>query len=78
MARLTDEDIARSYSIVGKNIRRSRGEAGMTVDELSARSGLEKADLMKMEEGSAKYGIDELFSVSLALNVTVSELVEGV
>jgi transcriptional regulator with XRE-family HTH domain len=62
---------------LGHRIRFLRKGRGWSLSDLSRESGLSKAYLSDLENGSAgKPNIQYIFAVSVALSVTVSELLE--
>ena len=63
----------RSTSLA-ENIRRLRGERGLTAADLAARSGLGKATLSQIEAGRGNPRLETLEALGLALGVELTEL----
>jgi XRE family aerobic/anaerobic benzoate catabolism transcriptional regulator len=64
-------------SRVGSRVRARRHELGLTAKELAQRSGLSPRFVSQLEGGQANIAIGRLASVALALEVSVSSLVES-
>lgn len=62
--------------LLATNIRRARAELGLTLSELSRRSSIGKATLSALEAGSGNPTIETVFSLSRALELPISELLE--
>lgn len=62
---------------VGSRVRTRRHELGLTARELAERSGLSPRFVSQLEGGQANIAIGRLASVALALEVSVSSLVEA-
>jgi transcriptional regulator with XRE-family HTH domain len=60
-------------SIIGKNIRRLRERAGLTVTALAQKSQMTKSTLSKIENGQVSPPISTLLRIAEALEVTISE-----
>lgn len=59
---------------VGQRIRRLRTEAGVSLADLAATSGLGKGTLSELERGQRNPTLDTLFSVATALEVPLSDV----
>lgn len=66
------------YEFIGKKIRQKREEKGLTINELSLKTGIRKIYLQKIEDGKA-YGFSttKLFMIGEALETHASMLVRG-
>jgi transcriptional regulator with XRE-family HTH domain len=63
---------------LGHSIRFRRQGRGWSLSDLSARSGVSKAYISDLENGAAgKPNIQYLYSIAVALDVTLDELVNG-
>lgn len=69
-------DIARIMAEVGGRVRRARVGRGMTLDGLSAASGVSVAHLSRLESGGRQPSLATLLNVAAGLGVSISELVE--
>lgn len=69
-------DVARMLAEVGGKVRRARGERGMTLEGLSAVSGVSVAHLSRLESGGRQPSLATLLNVAAGLGVSISELVE--
>lgn len=70
------ETIQLQFKKLGLNIKKIRESKGMTISELSEKSGLRKEYLLKIEQGNA-YGIQiekHLVKIAKGLNINFSEL----
>jgi transcriptional regulator with XRE-family HTH domain len=61
--------------IVGKNLRRLRGKAGLSLEKLSQASGVSRAMLGQVELGQSAPTINVLWKISRALGVPFSALI---
>jgi transcriptional regulator with XRE-family HTH domain len=61
---------------VAANIRSLRHEAGLTLAELAAASGLGKSTLAQLESGRANPSVETLWAIGAALKVPFAALVE--
>lgn len=61
--------------IVGANLRRLRGQRGLTLDKLAAASGVSRAMLNQIELGQSAPTINVLWKIARALDVTFSSLI---
>ena len=66
------------YEFIGEKIRQKREEKGVTINELSLKTGIRKIYLQKIEDGKA-YGFSttKLFMIAEALETHASMLVIG-
>lgn len=62
---------------VGRNIKKFREEKGLTQDRLAATLNVTRQTLSSWETGRTQPDIDTLHSLSLALEVSVEELIYG-
>lgn len=62
--------------LLATNLRRARAELGLTLSELSRRSSIGKATLSALEAGSGNPTIETVFSLSRALELPISALLE--
>lgn len=60
------------------NVERRRRRLGCSVDELAARSGLEKAELEAILRGEAEADVDLVYRLAGSLHVSPGDLYEGV
>ncbi|MBB6565052.1 helix-turn-helix transcriptional regulator [Kribbella sandramycini] len=60
--------------VLGANLRARRDEQGISLSELARRSGIAKGTLSQLESGSGNPTIETVFSLSNALGVPVSAL----
>lgn len=63
--------------IVGNNIRTSRTDAGLTLEQLAEKAELSWPYLSEVERGRKNISLDKLAGLARALNVTLSRLVEN-
>jgi transcriptional regulator with XRE-family HTH domain len=61
---------------VATNIRTLRRDAGLTLAELAAASGLGKSTLAQLESGRANPSVETLWAIAAALEVPFARLVE--
>lgn len=73
------KDYKVSFKILGQNIKSERLKKGITLHELSQKTGISKNYLVKIEKGEA-YEISTLkfVAIALALQVKPYELAEGI
>lgn len=62
--------------ILAANVKRGRTLQGLSISELSRRSGIGKATLSQLESGNCNPTIETIFSLSRALEIPVSDLVD--
>ncbi|QYJ15224.1 hypothetical protein Rxycam_01039 [Rubrobacter xylanophilus DSM 9941] len=72
----TSVDIGGILAEVGRRIRRARVARGMTLEGLSAASGVSVAHLSRLESGGRQPSLATLLSVAAGLGVSISELIE--
>ena len=66
------------YEFIGAKIKQKREEKGLTIDELSLKTGIRKIYLQKIEEGKAsRFSTTKLFMIAEALETHASMLVIG-
>ncbi|MFI5586074.1 helix-turn-helix domain-containing protein [Amycolatopsis sp. NPDC051758] len=58
------------------NLRAARATRGLSLSELSRRSGIGKATLSQLEAGTGNPTIETVFSLSRALEVAISDLLD--
>jgi len=63
---------------LGVNLRRLRGEAGMTQMELSSRCGLDMAEISRLERGLRDPRLGTIVRLADGLQIDVVELVRGI
>lgn len=61
---------------IGQKARAARKKAGLTLDALSRASGVSKAMLSQIEQDKANPTVQVLYKVAMALNMSISDLVE--
>ncbi|HZE38512.1 MAG TPA: XRE family transcriptional regulator [Stackebrandtia sp.] len=64
----------RAAAALAANLRRLRGDAGISLSELARRSGIAKGTLSQLESGIGNPTIETVFSLSNGLGVPVSSL----
>jgi transcriptional regulator with XRE-family HTH domain len=62
--------------MLAANLRRARTELGLSLSELSRRSKIGKATLSQLEAGAGNPTIETVFSLSRALEVPISDLLD--
>lgn len=62
--------------MLAANLRRARSELGLSLSELSRRSRIGKATLSQLESGAGNPTIETVFSLSRALEVPISDLLD--
>ncbi|RFU36781.1 XRE family transcriptional regulator [Actinomadura logoneensis] len=63
--------------MLAENLRRARAERGLSLSELSRRSKIGKATLSQLEAGAGNPTIETVFSLSRALEVPISDLLDN-
>lgn len=63
-----------ALSLMAERLRAAREQAGLTLDELAALTGLSKAHLSRLESGERQPSVAALLTFSGALNVPVGHL----
>ncbi len=61
--------------MLGRAIRTSRVQAGLTQEQVALRAGLDRAGVVRIELGQQSPTTDTLIRIAAALGVTVSDLV---
>lgn len=61
-------------AVLGENIRALREQHGLSLNQLSERSGVAKATLFKIERARTNATVETLVSIANALNVSMSSL----
>jgi len=61
----------------GERLRALREARGLTLRELEAASGIERGTINRIERGAAVPRLDSIQALAAALNVTLSELFNG-
>jgi transcriptional regulator with XRE-family HTH domain len=64
--------------VVGMNIRKLRGELGLTLQELAAQLGMSHQQLQKYETGTNRVSAGVLYVMARTFSVPVDALFEGV
>lgn len=67
------EDI---HDLVNKNIKLNRISKGMTQEQLALAANLHRAYIGHIERGEKKIGLYNLYKISIALNMEISELLK--
>ncbi|WP_460067418.1 helix-turn-helix transcriptional regulator [Streptomyces sp. YKOK-I1] len=62
-------------TVLGRAIRTSRVQAGLTQEQVALRAGLDRAGVVRIELGQQSPTTDTLIRIAAALGVTVSDLV---
>ena len=68
-------DVERVSATVSQNLKLFRRQNGLTLDELSRKSGVSKGMLVEIEKGSANPSIATLCRAAIALGVSVADFV---
>ena len=63
--------------IVGAKIRKIRNEKGLSIQNLAYEIGIEYTQLSRIERGKINTSIFQLFVISRALQVNLTEIIEG-
>ncbi|MCL2344003.1 MAG: helix-turn-helix domain-containing protein [Firmicutes bacterium] len=66
------------FKIIGKRIQRARNALGLTQEVLSERIGVSTNYLSKVEGGHERPNLELLGKISVAADVSLSELLTGV
>jgi transcriptional regulator with XRE-family HTH domain len=66
--------MADGNDLVARNVRRFRGERGLSLGELARRSGLSKQTLSKLEAGGGNPTVDTLEALASAIGVSLRSL----
>ncbi len=72
------DEMKNIFKIFGQNVQNARIEKGITLDELSQKTGIRKQYLIKIEKGEAvRITASHLFIIAEGLNVKASILAKG-
>lgn len=63
------------HDVLGRNVRRLRGERNLSVSSLARAAGIAKATLLKIELGQANPTVDTLHLLATALDASLADLV---
>jgi transcriptional regulator with XRE-family HTH domain len=63
---------------LGRNLRQFREAAGLTQMELGNRTGMDMAEISRLELGKRDPRLSTIVRVAVALELTAAELVHGV
>lgn len=67
-----------AFKIIGQNIKENRKKKGITLEEVSQKTGIRIAYLKKIENGEAfRVSTKHLFLIAEALNIMPHILVKG-
>lgn len=66
------------YRIIGKRIKKARMDLGLTQEKLSEKISVSTNYLSKIEGGHEKPNLEMLEKISIATNVSLTELLTGV
>lgn len=69
---------ARSLTSFGQNVRRIRGSSGLTQNRVAAQADLDPTYISGIERGTRNPSLLSIARIAKALQVSVSELCEGV
>lgn len=64
--------------VVGANVRKLRGERGLTLQEFASQLGMSHQQLQKYETGSNRVSAGVLYMMARAFSVPIDALFEGV
>ena len=64
--------------VVGANVRKLRGERGLTLQEFASQLGMSHQQLQKYETGSNRVSAGVLYVMARAFNIPIDALFEGV
>jgi transcriptional regulator with XRE-family HTH domain len=64
--------------IFGQNVRRIRGEAGLSQEELAFRAKLHRTYISSVERGERNVSLENIFAIADALQVTPGDLLKPV
>ncbi len=62
----------------GENVRRIRKAKGMTQVELANLCDVERGNMTRIEKGNTNPTLETMRKIAKALNISVSELVQGI
>ncbi|MER7757287.1 XRE family transcriptional regulator [Kitasatospora sp. NPDC097643] len=63
--------------VLAANLKRVRGQRGLSLSELSRRAGIGKATLSQLESGTGNPTLETVLALSRVLGVPISDLVDG-
>ncbi len=73
-----NKEIIQVFKIIGQNIKENREKKGITLEEVSQKTGIRIAYLKKIENGEAfRVSTKHLFLIAEALNIMPHILVKG-
>ena len=76
---ITEEEILEKIKIFGKTVRKIRESRGITIKELSEKTGSTEQYVIKIENGTArKMSVSRIFDISRGLGVSPYELCENI
>ncbi|WP_183342692.1 helix-turn-helix domain-containing protein [Conexibacter arvalis] len=64
--------------IIGRNLRAARDRAGLSQGKVSQQSGVDQAQVNRIENGKTHVRTDTLIRLARALRTTPSELLRGI
>ena len=64
------------YILIGQKIRNVRELLGMSQQDLAAKCNFEKSNLSRIEAGRTNLTIKTLYKISIALNVSIKDLID--
>jgi transcriptional regulator with XRE-family HTH domain len=70
-----DDDLQRAIAEAGPRLRQLRARQDITLDELSARTGISKSTLSRLESGTRRPTLELLLPLARQYGVTLDELV---
>lgn len=78
MPGVSDPEIDQFYSIVGKNIKSARSEAGISQTVLAQRIGFNRSSIANLEAGRQRVALHLFFLISEAIGVSPAALLPDV
>lgn len=70
------EDDKKYLQQVGMNLRKKRDQIGISQQELADNSNVAKSTIQRIEKGILNPSITTLKNISLAMGISISELIE--
>lgn len=67
-------DVAALYVDIGARMRKAREHAGWSQEQIGVALGMARANVANLEAGRSRIMLDHIYNVSLALGVSVREL----
>lgn len=64
--------------IFGQNVRRIRGEAGLSQEELAFRAKLHRTYISSVERGERNVSLENIFAIAEALQVAPGDLLKPI